>query len=548
LLLGRLFVLQVNQADKWKALAESQHTLSQSLRAERGEILLRDGDGMSPVAVNREYKLVYVVPKEIEDISRTALELSAVLSVDEQEIRGRLETRREDPFEVVKKRVSEEEMARLKELHLKGVYFLPEMYRYYPGAELASKVVGFVGPAEEGDVGVYGVESSFNNELHGKDGKLSQEKDAAGRWISLSDRDHVEAEDGQSVVLTIDRVVQYEVERILANALEKFGADQVSAIVMEPKTGKILAMAALPQFNPNEYGKEEDLSRFMNPTVSLPYEPGSIMKPITMAMGIEEGKVGPNTEFVDTGSVSEGGYTIRNAQDKVYGRSSMIKVLDESINTGAIFVERLIGNARFREYMERFGFGQRTGVRLPAENPGNLRNLFNPKATLQFYTAAFGQGVTVTPLQIVNAYSTIANGGVLMQPQIVDRYIKSDGTIVPVESHEVRRVVSEETARTLGTMLRSVVQNGHGKRADVPGYAVVGKTGTAQVAKQGSRGYEDSINIGSFAGYAPAKDPHYVVLVKVDNPKDVEWAESSAAPTFGAIMQFLLNYGKVQPT
>lgn len=546
-LLGRFYELGIREGSKWTALAQNQHILSQSLLADRGSIFLEDQETLSPAAINREYKLVYAVPKEVQNISETAHELALSLDVDEGELRERLAARQNDPFEIVKKHVEEEKASEVKARKLPGIYFLPETYRYYPAGELASKVIGFVGPGDNGDIGVYGAEASLNGELHGANGKLSQENDPSGRWISLSDREHVEAVDGKSVVLTIDRVIQYEVERILADALKKYRADAVSAIVMEPKTGKILAMAALPDFNPNEYGKVDDLSLFMNQTISLPYEPGSVMKGITMAIGLEEGKITPHTEYVDTGTVNEAGYAIKNAQEKVYGRSSMTKVLDESINTGAIFVERLVGNARFRDYLERFGFGAKTNVRLPAENVGNLNNLKRLNSNIGFYTASFGQGVSVTPLQLILAYGTLANGGVLMQPQIVDRFIEPDGKENPVEPREVRRVVSEETAKTLGEMLRSVVVNGHGKRANIPGYAVVGKTGTAQVAKEGSKGYEDTITIGSFIGYAPENDPRYVVLVKVDNPKDVEWAESSAAPTFGDIMQLLLNYGKVQP-
>lgn len=546
-IIGRLYVLQVVGREKWVAMAEEQHMIAQALRAERGSIALRDGDKSYPVAVNREYKLAYVIPKLVDDVAGTAVALSAVLGVEEAMVRERLSDRA-DPFEIIKKKISPEEEAKLQELHLKGVNFLPEIYRYYPSGELASKVIGFVGPSDLGEIGIYGVEAGWNSELHGKDGVLSQERDAAGRWIALTDREHVEPEDGESLVLTIDRVVQYEVEKILSEAREKFNADTASAIVLEPKTGKILAMASVPQFNPNEYGQTEDISLFMNPVISLPYESGSVMKPITMAIGIEEGKVSPTTEFVDTGVVQEAGYSIQNAEGKVYGRSSMTRVLEQSINTGVMYVERLVGHAGFRDSLRRFGFGAKTGIRLPAENSGNLHNLDNLKSTIQFMTASFGQGITVTPLQLAMAYGVLANDGILMKPEIVDRTINREGQAQAIEPEEVRRVLSQDTARQMGEMLRSVVVNGHGKRADVPGYLVGGKTGTAQVAKSGSKGYDENITIGSFAGYAPINDPRFVVVVKFDNPKDVQWAESSAAPTFGAIMQFLLSYAKVPTT
>jgi len=546
-IVSRFLYLQIFEREHFVALAEEQHVMSQSLLAERGEIVLRDGDGVYPAAVNREYKLAYAVPKLIDDPIGVALSVSTILGLDEMTVREKL-IDRHDPFEILKKRVSEEEERRLKELNLKGIAFLPEIYRFYPAESLASKTLGFVGPGDAGEIGIYGVEASWNSELAGQNGHVSQERDAGGRWIALTDRDHIEPRDGDSLVLTLDRVVQYEVEKILREANELYRADSASAIVMEPKTGKIVAMATLPDFNPNEYGKTEDLSRFMNQAISIPYEPGSIMKPITMAIGIDAGKVSPTTEYVDTGSVSEAGYVIKNAEEKVYGRSSMTKVLEESINTGMIFVERLVGNADFREGLKRFGFGTKTGVRLPAEQGGSLRNLDNLKGNLQFYTASFGQGITATPLQLVTAYAALANDGVLMQPQIVDRIIHADGTTESVAPREVRRVISQESSEHIGKMLRSVVVSGHGKRADVPGYLVAGKTGTAQVAKKGEKGYEDGLTIGSFAGYAPLGDPQFALVVKFDNPRDVQWAESSAAPTFGKIMQFLLNYKRIQPT
>lgn len=547
IIFGRFLSLQIFDRERFLALAEEQHFMSQTLLAKRGEISLRDGDGLYPAAVNREYKMAYAVPKLIDDQQATALAVATILGLDEAKVRERIADRH-DPFEILKKRISGEEEERLKELNLKGIALLPEVYRYYPAENLASKTIGFVGPAESGEVGIYGVEASWNSELAGSHGQVSQERDAAGRWLSLSERDHVEARDGDSLVLTIDRVIQHEVEKILREANEQFRADNGSAIVIEPKTGKILAMATVPDFNPNEYGKTEDLSLFMNQNISIPYEPGSIMKPITMAIGLDTGKVSPTTEYTDTGVIKEAGYSINNAENKVYGLSSMTKVLEQSINTGMIFVERQIGHADFRDGLKRFGFGTRTGVRLPAEHAGNLRNLDNLKASLQFYTASFGQGITATPLQLASAYAAMANGGVLMQPQIVDRIIKTDGTVVPVEPKEVRRVISQTASEQIGAMLRNVVVNGHGKRANVPGYLVGGKTGTAQVAKQNEKGYEESQTIGSFAGYAPIQDPQFAIIVKFDNPKDVVWAESSAAPTFGKIMTFLLNYARIQPT
>jgi cell division protein FtsI/penicillin-binding protein 2 len=548
LALFRLSTLQILGVGKWKALAENQHSVSQMIIPDRGGIFFRDGTGTYPVAVNQAFPLLSASPKEIEDPARTARSLADILGLDAEDIRAKL-TKPDDAFEIIKKKLSDDEVSRVKALDLKGLSFTSEKYRYYPGRDLASQVIGFVSPDDKGvGIGRYGFESAWNDELQGKVGQVKQERDAGGRWISLTDRQTVSAKEGEDMVLTIDRVIQHEVEKILTASVEKHQADRGTAIVIEPTTGKILAMASTPSFDPNEYASVDDYSKFMNPAVSSSYEPGSVMKPITIAMGIEEGKITPDTEYVDTGAVTESGYTIHNSENKVYGRSSMTKVLEESINTGVIFVEKQVGNRRFADYLDRFGFGKKTGVILPAELSGNTKTLGNFNRNLEFYTAAFGQGITSTPLQMVMAYEALANGGVLMKPQLIERIFHRDGREEDVAPTEVRRVVSEDTAKQVGGMLRDVVTNGHGKRADVPGYLVVGKTGTAQVAKAGEKGYQDGLSIGTFVGYAPQNDPKFVLLVKIDNPKDVQWAESSAAPVFGEVMKFLLDYAKIEPT
>jgi cell division protein FtsI/penicillin-binding protein 2 len=545
----RLFFLQFVGADAWKALADNQHSVSAKLVPDRGELYFREGDVIYPAAVNREYPLLYLVPGEIENVIATAEALSGITGVSSEEIQDKCRNL-ESQFTSIKKKLSDDETSRINELGLNGVYIRKEKGRFYPGGSLAGQVVGFVSPGEpgRGDTGRYGLESWFDELLRGKPGMIEQKRDAGGRWISIDDRIMVPAEEGPDVVLTIDHVIQHEAEEIVRDSVEKYAGDGGSIVVMEPSTGRILAMASEPSFDPNEYGKNQDYSRFMNPTVSMTYEPGSTMKPITMAIGIDEGKVEPDTAFSDPGSVSISGYTLHNADNKTYGKTDMYGVLDNSINTGVIHVENLVGNTRFAERMSQFGFGQKSGIGLPAELAGNTRNLIDVRRDIQFYTASFGQGITTTPLQLIDAYGALANKGILMKPQIVEKYIYSDGREVVVEPEEVRPVISSVTAEKMGKMLEDVVIRGHGKRAAVPGYRVGGKTGTAQVAKEGGGGYEEDLSIGSFVGYAPIDNPRFVVLTKVDNPKNVEWAESSAAPMFGSMMKFLLSYAKVEPT
>lgn len=547
IIISRLYILQVSNYAKFRAMAEDQHEAHSELAAKRGEIYLKSGEGKYPLAVNREYMMVFLEPKLVEDKDKVISELSYILGIDRGEIEKKL-ANPNDMFEVVKKKISDEESDKIKDLKLKGVKLQPEIYRYYPGEELASHVIGFVGSDGDRQIGRYGLESYWEDELRGKNGSLFQERDSAGRWISISDRDMKPAEDGVDLVLTIDETVQYEIEKILKATMEKHQADGGSILVQEPSTGKILAMANHPNFNPNEFSKVEDMNAFINFSVVNAYESGSVFKTFTLASGIDAGVISPNTTYVDTGVIVEAGYSINNSDGKAYGEQTMTEVLEKSLNTGVIYVEKLIGNKRFLDYIENFGFGKKSGIDLPGETAGNIKNLANIKSDIQFFTASYGQGLTVTPLQVLNAYSAIANGGKLMKPQIVEKKIFSDGKEEITEPEVIRRVLKEETANQTKEMLKSVVVNGHGKRAGVPGYSVGGKTGTAQVAKKGSAGYEEGINIGSFAGFAPIENPRFTVIVKIDNPKDVEWAESSAAPAFGEVMKFLLNYYNVKPT
>jgi len=543
----RLYSLQVAAYDVYRAIAQNQHYIFQKLIPKRGKIYLKDGDGLYPLAINREFKMAYAVPKEVKDKEKAIIGISSALDLEEDAIRKKLDDP-EDMFEILKHRLTDEEISKIKELEISGVYFMPESFRYYPAAELAAQTVGFVGSDGREYKGRYGLEAYWEKELRGTPGNLSQERDAGGRWISIANREFNPARDGADLVLTIDRIVQYETEKILKETVEKHGADSGTILAMEPKTGKILAAANYPSFNPNEYSKCEDMSLFINPSVSEAYECGSVFKAITMAIGIDDGKVEPDSVYYDSGSVREAGYVIKNSDEKAYGEQTMTQVLERSLNTGAIYVEKLTGNKKFADYVKRFGFGEKTGIRLPGESRGNINNLKALKRDIQFFTASFGQGIAVTPIQLIAAYSAIANGGKLMEPQLVEKKIYSDGGIEEVEPREIRRVIKKETAEKLSRMLQSVVENGHGKRAGVSGYLVGGKTGTAQVAKAGEKGYEEGIAIGSFAGFAPIEDPQFTVLVKIYNPKDVQWAESTAAPAFSRVMKFLLEYYKISPT
>jgi cell division protein FtsI/penicillin-binding protein 2 len=555
LIIFRLFNLQVLERKFYSGLASGQHEIYEQLFAKRGEIFMKDSRfkkedyrslELYPLATNKEFTLVYAVPKEIEDPKKAARYLSKILGIPEEELLAKL-SKKDDPYEPLKHKISDEEFVAIKNLDLKGIEFSKEIFRYYPEKNIGSHLAGFVGYNDKGEqVGQYGLEGYFNSDLAGEQGYLKSEKDLTGRLIGFAERDLKKARNGSDLILTIDRMVETVACDKIKEAVERYGAEAGSVIIMDPKTGAIIAMCSFPDFNPNEYSKVENINVFNNPVVFTAYEPGSVFKPITMAAALEEELVNPETTYIDQGSVQIGSYTIKNSDGKAYGLRTMTQVLEQSLNTGAIFVVNKLGNDLFRKYVEKFGFGSLTGIELDTEVAGNISSL-KKRGEIYSATGSFGQGITATPLQLVTAFATIANGGNLVRPYIIDEIVKGDGTRIKTEPQIIRRVISERISTLLSAMLVSVIDNGHGKRAAVPGFYVAGKTGTAQISKKDGLGYESNATIGSFIGFAPVEDPRFVMIVKIDRPKDVIWAESSAAPVFGEIAKFLLNYYQIPP-
>lgn len=550
-LVYRLFQIQVLKHSDYTALASGQHRLFEKLLPERGKIYVRDRanpDKLFALATNQKLHFVYAVPKEIEDPEESAQKISEILNLDEEVILRRF-SKKDDLFEPVKRGVSDEKWEEVNALGLKGIKTSPENYRFYPEGEIGAHILGFVGEREESEEksGQYGLEGYFNKELAGIQGHLKTERDAGGRWITVGGIDLKEAQDGDDLILTIDHTIQYTACQRLNSWVLQHGADGGSLIIMDPKTGAILAMCGSPDFDPNKYNEVNNIEVYKNPATYYTYEPGSVFKPITMAAALDKGVVTPQSTYVDEGEEKIGVYTIRNSDLKAHGEQTMIQVLEKSLNTGAIFAMRQLGEEGFYKYVKDFGFGEKTGLELDVESSGNISNLKNGRE-IYSATASFGQGITVTPLQLINAFSAIANKGLLMKPYIVEEIVKADGARIKTKPEQIRQVISPQTATTVTAMLVNVVENGHGTRAAAKGYYVAGKTGTAQVSKKNGIGYEQGHTIGSFAGFAPASDPKFVMLVKIDRPRSVQWAESSAAPLFGEIAKFLLNYFEVPPS
>lgn len=574
----KLFKLQVLENDYYLALASGQHEIFKNLYPERGTIYVFDREQPYPIATNQKKYLLYAIPKDIKDPEAALEALKEVFNVKvneekpiknqdagngaaaisqeakkEADVQELVESWRiklakeEDPYEPLKHFVTEEEIEKIENYNLEGFGWTKEFERLYPEKNIGAQLLGYVGKQPENNVlkGYYGIEGCYDKELAGEPGFLRSELDTLGRWIAIAGKDFRQAKDGVDLVLTIDRTIQYFACKALNNKVKELDAEDGSLIVMEPASGKILALCGAPDFDPNEYNKVKDMKVFVNAAISKNYEPGSVFKPITMAGAIDSGKVDPFTTYVDSGELIISGHSIKNSDLLSHGVQTMTQVLEKSLNTGAIFAARKLGLSEFKKYIQGFGFGHKTEIDLCQEETGNIKSL-DENAEIYLATASFGQGITVTPMQLVSAFGAIANEGKLVQPYIVDKIMDADNTVKQSAPRVVNQVISTETAKLVGSMLVSVVRNGHAKKAGIPGYLVAGKTGTAQVPDLVHGGYSDK-TIHTFVGFAPFNQPRFVMLTKIDNPQGVKFAESSAVPLFQTVAKFILDYYHVPP-
>jgi stage V sporulation protein D (sporulation-specific penicillin-binding protein) len=438
-----------------------------------------------------------------------------------------------------------------KQVKLTGFDFEIKKFRYYPETNIASHLLGFVSYADETGSGRYGLEEFFNEELTGKLGSLKGER-GVNNAVIVNDREYVKPVTGSDLVLTIDRSVEFYACEQLKKTVDKFQAKGGTVIALDAKTGAVLAMCSVPDFDPNNYKDVSNIAVFNNPAVFEQYEPGSVFKTITMSIALDQNKVTPNTTYTDPGEIYINGWSkpIRNSDFDTKGGHGLVDmnfVLENSLNTGAIFAMRQAGAKTFAEYVKNFGFGEKTGIELGSESPGNINNLLKKNIKeIDAAVASFGQGITVTPLQMISAYQVFANHGYLMKPYIVKEIRHPDGKVDNIAPVQERRVVSDKTATTILGMLANVVTSGHSKKAAIPGYYIGGKTGTAQIAVNGSYA-KDRYN-HTFIGIAPIDNPKFVMLTHIDSPKGIQYAEASALPLWTDIATFMLQYYQVPKT
>lgn len=544
-LVGRLFFLQIIDKSDLQAKNLSQVQVDRKLQSPRGTIYDRNG---RPLAMSVVTKSLYADPKMIKQSPSEVAELIVpYVTMSKEDI---VKSLQEDTAFVWIDRMMEPEKSKavaqlIEDKNLEGLNFVEESKRYYPNGNLAAQVLGFVGTD---DKGLDGLEMVLDDELKGGIQKELVTTDRKGNAIFGSVLSKYLPDKGKSVTLTIDASIQFIAERALDKAMEDTGAKHASVIVMDPKTGEILAMANRPTYDPNHYsqGSEED---FKNIAVTNLYEPGSTFKPIIASAALAAGKWKLDTVYNDKGAFAANGHIIRNWDGEGYGPVRLLDILKYSLNTGMAEIGTTTGADILSKYIRDYGFGSETGIELPGEGAGIL---YNPEdmSKLDVATMSIGQGIAVTPLQMVRAFGALANGGAMMKPHIIKSYSNSQGDVTSTtETSVVGQPVPAETVKTIVDILEKEVSEGGGTKAMVEGYHFAGKTGTAQKLDTKHGGYLDGQYIASFIGFGPVEDPKFVVLVVIDDPqKGSYYGSQIVAPVFKDIVSQLVRYYQMSPS
>lgn len=535
----RAFYLQVIERDHLLKLADRQHQRIIPLTPVRGTIYDANGAAM---AVSVEMDSCYAEPKSIADLSGAAARLAPVFGMPKETVLKRLQGNRN--FVWLQRRLTPDVVKRIKDLDIEGIGFVKETKRFYPNSEVAAHVIGFTGLDPEG---LEGVERRYDATILGGNGYLITERDALGRNVALKGTVIQDGAMGHSVTLTLDKNIQYIAEKELAKAVNDCGAKAGTAIVMDPQTGRVLAMANYPTFNLNAHASYAQ-PVWRNRAVADSYEPGSTFKTLLIAAALEEKVIRPGDGInCEGGSYAIGGRVIHDTHK--YGRLSIAEILKYSSNIGVAKIGSKLGPSRLYTYLRNFGIGEKSGIDLPGETSGMLRQ-WSQWYGIDLATISFGQGVTASSIQLAAAFSAIANGGVLMKPYLVERVTDNEGNVVRSFEPQVRRrVVSPETARAVARMMEGVsAEGGTGTNASVEGYRVAGKTGTAQKVDPVTKGYSATKRTASFIGFVPADKPRLTILVMIDEPKTSPYGGVVAAPAFSAIALQSLCYLKVPPS
>lgn len=542
----KLYLLQVVHHDNFVMLGDRQYVKRGGKIFSRGSIYFEDKKGnlISAATLKTGY-LLTINPTLVIDKENAYSKLSQLIELDREKFMAQA-SKEADTYEEVAERVPEDKALAIRASKVPGVSLYKEQWRFYPGDRSASNVVGLLGYKDDDYGGRYGLESFYDKALRRDTGNSY-----ANFFVEIfSNAKKVVSEDEAfegDIVATIEPTVQAALEDAVAKIQGKWSSYETGGIIMDPKTGEIYAMAALPNFSPNDFSGEKNTRVFSNPLVEKVYEMGSIIKPLTIASGIDAGVITPATTYEDKGYVISDTETIRNHDKKAHGLTSMQEVLNKSLNTGVMFVTQKMGKKKLAEYMFRFGLGEKTGIDLPNEAQ-NIVSSLEGSRSIGYLTASFGQGIALTPISTIRALAALGNGGVLVSPHIVRRVNYTTGFVKTMSVGEGRRVISPETSSKISGLLVNVVDTALlGGKAKNEHYSIAAKTGTAQIARESGGGYYDDRYLHSFVGYFPAYEPKFIILLYTYDPKTNLFAGDTLARPFLDLSKFLLSYYEVPP-
>ncbi len=525
----KLFFIQI----LYPSIFAADYINTSKIMPNRGKILDRN---FEPMAINQTKYLLYVEPQKMKNKDDLIEGIDKVLKIGEATLEARI-----DPSKVwvsVKGNIEKDKKTELEALKIPGIGFEEETHRFYPEASLSAHLLGFLGKDKDGEpIGYFGLEGYYNRDLTGLPGVLKSERDLFNRPIFIGTQEKVDADDGRDFVMTIDKSVQHIIKTHLKEGVEKFKAKSGCVIAANPNTMEIIGLACLPDYDPGAYYEftEKD---FINSTISSGYEPGSTFKPLVMAAALEEGAVKATDRFKEDGAVTISGYRIQNWNDKYEGNISISRILEKSSNVGMVYLGEKLGDKKLYDYIKKFGFGEYTNIDLQGETTGQVKTL-DTWYPIDAATMSFGQGILVTPMQLLRAFAAVINGGNLMRPYVVKEVVEN-GYHKVREPQVQRRVLSKKTSDIMRKMLVDTVNNAEAKW-DIPeGFTFGGKTGTAQIAFDGK--YDSAKTIASFIGFAPAENPQFLVFVVINEPESSSWGSETAAPLFFDIAKDLLIY------
>jgi len=545
-LLVRLYMIQIVHSEEYRVAGESQYVHTVRDLFNRGSIFFttKDGEKVSAATVKTGY-LLAIDPGRIRDAEKTYAELSTVIKIDKETFIARA-NRKDRTYQEIDRQVENEVASKIAGLNLPGVQLYKNQWRYYPGRSLAARTIGFVGYDGDRLVGKYGLERSYNEKLFRDNDRISVNffAEIFSNLGNLIFDSHAQEEG--DIVTTIEPTVARALDRTLEKAQENWNSAFTGGIIMNPQNGEIIALNVVPSFDLNNRAGLE-IESFRNPLIEDVYELGSIIKPLTVAAGLDAGVITPQSTYYDQGFIELSDYTIRNFDGRGRGTVDMQVVLSQSLNTGVAHIASLLGKERFRKYFYGLKIGSETGIDLPSEGYGLVRNLESPRE-LEYATASFGQGISLTPIGAVRALATLANGGVLITPHLVKRIEYTDGKVHTVGYPVGDRVFSEKTSEDITRMLVNVVdtalKNGKAKNEY---YTVAAKTGTAQIPDTVRGGYQKDQYLHSFFGYFPAYDPQFLIFLYTVEPKGVQYASETLTDPFIELVQFLINYYAIPP-